>query len=264
MALSVATAGCNVNCKFCQNWEISQAKPEDIPAKFLPPKELATAAGENHCAAVAFTYSEPTVFNEYVTDAAEAARAAGVKSIVVSNGFIQQAPMMRVCQHVDAIKIDLKAYSPDYYRNVVDGQLQPILDTMVTVRKHAPWMEIVYLVVPTLNDRDAEVRDMARWIKAELGPDVPIHFTRFMPLYRLQNLPPTPVQTLERLKAVADAEGLQYVYIGNIPGHPAENTYCPKCHQLLIERAGFTIKQMNLRKGKCPGCQHAIPGVWQS
>jgi pyruvate formate lyase activating enzyme len=253
-----------VHCKFCQNWEISQAKPEELPAQYLPPQALASAAVENKCAAVAFTYSEPTIFNEYVTDAAEAARAAGVKSIVVSNGFIQQEPIKRVCQRADAIKIDLKAYSPDYYRNVVDGQLQPILDTMVTVRKQARWMEIVYLVVPTLNDRDEEVRDMSRWIKAELGPDVPIHFTRFRPLYLLQNLSPTPVQTLERLKAVADAEGLQYVYIGNVPGHPSENTYCPKCHQMVIERAGFTIKQMNLRKGKCPNCQHAIPGVWQS
>ena len=264
MALSVATAGCNVNCKFCQNWEISQAKPEDLPANYLPPKELASMAGENRCAAVAFTYNEPTIFNEYVTDAAEAARAAGVKSIVVSNGFIQQEPLKRVCQRADGIKIDLKAFSSDYYRNVVGGQLQPILDTMVTIRKQGRWLEIVYLVVPTLNDRDGEVREMSRWIKAELGPDVPIHFTRFTPLYLLKNLPPTPVPTLERLKAVADAEGLQYVYIGNVPGHPAENTYCPKCHHLVIERAGFTIQQMNLHKGKCRDCQHPIPGVWQS
>ena len=248
LAFSVATAGCNVNCKFCQNWEISQAKPEDLPAQYLPPKELASLAGENRCPAVSFTYNEPTIFNEYVTDAAEAARDAGLKSVVVSNGFIQQEPMKRVCQRVDAIKIDLKAFSEDYYRNVVNGELQPILDTLVTMRKQGRWLEIVYLVVPTLNDRDAEIRDMSRWIKAELGPDVPIHFTRFHPLYLLKNLPPTPVETLERAKAVADAEGLHYVYIGNVPGHPAENTYCPKCHQFVIERAGFTVKQMNLRK----------------
>ena len=262
MAFSVATAGCNVNCKFCQNWEISQAKPEDLPAQYLPPKDLATLARDNQCAAVAFTYSEPTISNEYVTDAAESARDSGLKSIVVSNGFIQQAPLKRTCQRVDAIKIDLKAYSQDYYRDVVRGQLQPILESLITIRKQGKWLEIVYLTVPTLNDRDAEIRDMSRWIKTELGPDVPIHFTRFMPLYLLKNLPPTPVATLERLKAVADGEGLQYVYIGNVPGHPAENTYCPKCHSLVIERAGFTIKQMNLHKGKCQKCQHPIPGVW--
>jgi pyruvate formate lyase activating enzyme len=264
VAFSVAAVGCNVNCKFCQNWEISQAKPEDLPAKYLPPKDLASLAIQNHCAAVAFTYSEPTVFNEYVTDAADAAHEQGIKSIVVSNGFIQQEPIKRTCRHVDAIKIDLKSYSQDYYRNVVDGQLQPILDTLVTIRKQGRWMEIVYLVVPTLNDKDSEIRDMSRWIKAELGPDVPIHFTRFRPLYLLKNLPPTPVETLERLKAVADAQGLQYVYLGNVPGHPAENTYCPKCHHIVIERAGFTIKQMNLQKGKCKNCQHPIPGVWEA
>ena len=262
MAFSVATAGCNVNCKFCQNWEISQARPEDLPAQYLPPKGLAALAGTNRCAAVSFTYNEPTIFNEYVTDAAEAARDAGLKSVVVTNGFIQQAPLKRVCQRADAIKIDLKAFSADYYRNVVNGQLQPILDTLVTIRHQGRWLEIVYLTVPTLNDHEAEIRDMSRWIKAELGPDVPIHFTRFHPLYLLKNLPPTPVETLERAKAVADAEGLHYVYIGNVPGHPAENTYCPKCHKLVIERAGFTVTQINLHKGKCQNCQNPIPGVW--
>jgi pyruvate formate lyase activating enzyme len=262
MAFSVATAGCNVNCKFCQNWEISQARPEDLPAQYLPPKELASLAGNSRCAAVSFTYNEPTIFNEYVTDAAEAARDAGLKSVVVTNGFIQQAPLKRVCQRADGIKIDLKAFSADYYRNVVDGQLQPILDTLITIRKQGRWLEIVYLTVPTLNDHETEIRDMSRWIKAELGPDVPVHFTRFHPLYLLKNLPPTPVETLERCKAVADAEGLHYVYVGNVPGHPAENTYCPKCHKLVIERAGFTVTQMNLHKGKCQYCQNPIPGVW--
>lgn len=264
MAFSVATAGCNVNCKFCQNWEISQAKPEDLPAQFLPPKELASSAGKNHCAIVAFTYNEPTIFNEYVTDSAEVAREAGLKSVVVTNGFIQKEPMKRVCQRADAIKVDLKSFSADYYRNVVNGELQPILDTLVNIRKQGRWLEIVYLTVPTLNDRESEIRDMSRWIKAELGPDVPLHFTRFHPLYLLKNLSPTPVETLERAKAVADAEGLHYVYIGNVPGHPAENTYCPKCHHLVIERAGFTVKQTNLRKGKCQNCQNPIPGVWES
>jgi pyruvate formate lyase activating enzyme len=264
LAFSLATAGCNVNCKFCQNWEISQAKPEELPATYLPPDRVASLAKQNQCPAVAFTYSEPTVFNEFVTDAADAARTQGLKSVVVSNGFIQQAPLKKLCRHVDAIKIDLKAFSPSYYRDVVNGELQPVLDTLVTVRKQAGWMEIVHLVVPTLNDRDTEFRDLARWIKSNLGPEVPIHFTRFQPLYLLKNLPPTPVETLERAKAIADAEGLHYVYIGNVPGHPAENTYCPKCRRLLIERAGFTVTQVHIRKGKCEYCQNAIPGIWRS
>src|SRR5512146_766144 len=256
LAFSLATVGCNVNCKFCQNWEISQAKPEDLPARYMPPVDIASLAKQNRCPSVAFTYSEPTVWNEFVTDAADAARAQGLKAVVVSNGFIQQEPLKQLCQHVDAIKIDLKAFSPNYYREVVNGELQPVLDTLVTTRKQAKWMEIVHLVVPTLNDSDTEFRDLVRWIKANLGADVPIHFTRFQPLYLLRNLPPTPVETLERAKAIADAEGLQYVYIGNVPGHPAENTYCPKCRRLLIERAGFTITQMHLRKGKCEYCQN--------
>ncbi len=264
LAFSLATAGCNVNCKFCQNWEISQAKPEDLPARYMPPADVAALAKQNQCPAVAFTYSEPTVFNEFVTDAADAAREQGTKAVVVSNGFIQQEPLKRLCKHVDAIKIDLKAFSAKYYREVVNAELQPVLDTLVTTRKEAKWMEIVHLVVPTLNDSDTEFRDLARWINANLGSDVPIHFTRFQPLYLLKNLPPTPVETLERAKAIADAEGLQYAYIGNVPGHPAENTRCPKCRRLLIERAGFTITQNHIRKGKCEYCQHVIPGVWSS
>ena len=262
LAFSIATVGCNVNCKFCQNWEISQARPEELPATYLPPTKVAALAKQNQCPAVAFTYSEPTVFNEFVTDTADAARAQGLKSVVISNGFIQQEPLKKLCGHVDAIKVDLKSFSPAYYRNVVNGELQPVLDTLLTLRKLGKWSEIVYLVVPTLNDRDPEFRDLARWIKSNLGPDVPIHFTRFHPLYLLKNLPPTPVATLERAKAIADAEGLHYVYIGNVPGHPAENTFCPKCRRLLIERAGFTITQMHIRAGKCEYCKHVIPGVW--
>jgi len=165
LAFSLATAGCNVNCKFCQNWEISQANPEDLPARYMPPADVAALAKQNQCPAVAFTYSEPTVFNEFVTDAADAAREQGMKAVVVSNGFIQQEPLKRLCKHVDAIKIDLKAFSAKYYREVVNAELQPVLDTLVTTRKEAKWMEIVHLVVPTLNDGDTEFRDLVRGSK---------------------------------------------------------------------------------------------------
>jgi len=264
LAFSVATPGCNVNCKFCQNWEISQPRPEELRSVHVPPKELAERAKASGCPLLAYTYTEPVVFNEYVVDAAEAGHAVGLRSVVVSNGFIQQEPLKRLCQSVDAIKTDVKAFSEKYYREVVRGELKPVLDTVVTVRKHARWSEIVYLAVPTLNDSDAEFRGLARWIKSEVGADIPVHFTRFHPLYLLTNLPPTPVETLERAKAVADAEGLQYVYVGNVPGHPAENTYCPKCRHLLIERAGFTIRQMHVQKGKCEYCKQPIPGIWKT
>jgi pyruvate formate lyase activating enzyme len=176
---------------------------------------------------------------------------------------MQEEALKAAYGKMDAVKIDLKAFSETYYRNVVTGQLKPVLDTLVTLRKMGKWTEIVYLVLPGMNDGDAEFRGLAQWIKSNLGADVPLHFTQFHPEYLLKNLPITPVPTLERAKAIADAEGLHYVYIGNVPGHPAQNTYCPKCSHLLVERAGFTANQMLIRKDNCcPFCRHPIPGIW--
>lgn len=261
-AFSVATAGCNVNCKMCQNWDISQVRPEQVRSTYVPPEKLTTLARQNNCPVIAYTYSEPVVYLEYVLDCAEAARAAGVRSVVVSGGYIQTDPLKALSTRVDAIKIDLKAYSEQFYKEVVNGELKPVLEALVTLRKNGTWNEIVYLVVPTLNDGDAEFRGLARWIKSELGPDVPVHFSRFHPEYLLKNLPPTPLETLERAKAIADAEGLHYVYIGNVPGHPAESTYCPHCRRKVVERTGYTIAGIHLHHGKCQYCQTPIPGVW--
>ena len=262
MAFSIATAGCNVNCKMCQNWEISQSRPEQVENTYLPPKSVPALAQRNNCVSIAYTYSEPVVFCEYVLDTAEAGRAAGVKSAVVSGGYIQEEPLKQLCRRVDAIKIDLKAFSEKFYKEVVNGELKPVLNTLVAIRKQGTWNEIVYLVIPTLNDSDQEFKSLARWVKTELGPDVPLHFSQFHPEYLLKNLPPTPVATLERAKAICDAEGLHYVYIGNIPGHPAESTYCPKCRRVVVERAGFAVRAMHLNRGKCKFCQQVIPGVW--
>jgi pyruvate formate lyase activating enzyme len=262
MAFSVATAGCNVNCKMCQNWEISQVRPEQVPSNYLPPRELAALARQYDCVSIAYTYSEPVIFYEYVKDAAEAGRANGVRSVVITGGYIQQEPLKEWCKAVDAIKVDLKAFSEKFYKEVVNGELKPVLETLVTLREQGMWTEIVYLVIPTLNDGDQEFQALAKWVKSNLGPDVPVHFTRFHPEYLLTNLPPTPIESLERAKGIADAEGLHYVYIGNVPGHPAENTYCPRCHRVLIERLGYIIKQTHLKKGRCGYCQQVIPGVW--
>lgn len=262
LAFSIATAGCNVNCKMCQNWDISQSRPEQVRSTYLPPKDLANIVQQNRCPIIAYTYSEPVVFYEYMRDAADAGHALGIKSVVVSGGFIQQDPLKKLCPGVDAIKVDLKAFSENFYKEVVHGEIKPVLDALVTMRKLGIWNEIVYLVIPTLNDTDAEFRALAQWIKANLGVDVPLHFSRFHPEYLLKNLPPTPIDTLERAKAIADSEGLHYVYLGNIPGHPAENTYCPKCRHLVIGRIGFTVTEMHIHKGKCEYCQQVIPGVW--
>jgi pyruvate formate lyase activating enzyme len=219
-------------------------------------------ARQYNCPTIAYTYSEPVVFAEFIMDTADAGHAAGVRSIVVSNGFIQQDALKEAYGRMDAVKIDLKSFSESYYSKVVTGQLKPVLDSLVTLRKMGKWTEIVYLVLPTLNDSDAEFRGLAQWIKANLGADVPLHFTQFHPAYLLKNLPITPVETLERAKAIADAEGLHFVYIGNVPGHPAQNTYCPKCRKMLVERVGFTASEMLIKNGKCPFCQQPIPGVW--
>ncbi|MGA2166753.1 MAG: AmmeMemoRadiSam system radical SAM enzyme [Terracidiphilus sp.] len=264
LAFSLATAGCNVNCKFCQNWDISQVRPEQIPADYAPPQRVAELAKQYSCPTIAYTYSEPVIFAEYLMDAADAGHEAGIRSVVVSNGYMQDEALKAAYGKMDAVKIDLKAFTESYYRDVVTGQLKPVLDSIVTLRKMGKWTEIVYLVVSTLNDSDAEFRGLAQWVKTNLGADVPLHFTQFHPEYLLKNLPITPVPTLERAKAIADAEGLHYVYIGNVPGHPAQNTYCPQCRRLLVERVGFTASQMLIRKDSCPYCRHPIPGVWHT
>jgi len=262
MAFSVATAGCNVNCKMCQNWEISQVRPEQVRNTYLPPQQVAVLTQQYQCASIAYTYTEPVVFIEYVLDAADAGHAAGLKSAVVTGGYIQADPLKQLCRRVDAIKVDLKSFSERYFKEIVNGELKPVLDALVTIRGQGIWNEIVYLVIPTLNDSDQELRALARWVKGELGPDIPLHFTRFYPEYLLKNLPPTPVPTLERAKAIGDAEGLHYVYIGNVPGHPAENTYCPNCRRVVVERTGLMVKAIHLNRGKCQFCQQTIPGVW--
>jgi pyruvate formate lyase activating enzyme len=262
LAFSIATAGCNVNCKMCQNWEISQVRPEQVRAIYLPPEQVAAAARRNGCPVIAYTYSEPVIFYEYMLATADAAHAQGVLSVAITGGYIHEEPLKKLCKHLDAVKVDLKAFSPQFYKDIVNGELKPVLDALVTLRAQGMWTEIVYLVIPTLNDSDREFKGLAKWVKAELGPDVPVHFTRFHPEYLLKNLPPTPVPTLERAKAAADAEGLHYAYIGNVPGHPAENTVCPRCHRVVVERMGFQIGAVSIQKGRCRFCQQSIAGVW--
>jgi pyruvate formate lyase activating enzyme len=262
VAFSIATAGCNVNCKMCQNWDISQSRPEQVRSIYLPPAQAVAAAKQNACPIIAYTYSEPVVFYEYMTAVAEAAREQGLKSAVVTGGYIQQEPLKKLCRHVDAVKVDLKAFSPKFYKDIVNGDLKAVLGTLTTLRAQGMWTEIVYLVIPGLNDGDKEFAGLSKWVKEELGPDVPVHFTQFHPEYLLKDLPPTPIATLERAKAVADAEGLHYIYIGNVPGHPAESTYCPRCRRKVVERQGFTIASVDIVKGNCRFCHQPIAGVW--
>jgi len=262
-ALSVATAGCNVDCKFCQNWNISQALPEEVPSKFVSPENLAYLANKYKTPTIAFTYTEPVVFTEYVYDCASIGKDFNVRSVMISNGFINKKPMSDLCNVLDAVKIDFKSFNPDFYKKIVRGRLKPVLDTLVLLKEKGIWYEMVYLVIPTLNDNPQEIREMSKWILSNLGPDVPIHFTRFHPEYLLTNLPPTPKTTLETAYKVAKDAGINYVYIGNIPGHPAESTYCPSCGKILINRIGYYVKAINIKNGKCKFCGQSIPGVWK-
>ncbi len=261
-ALSLATAGCNVNCKFCQNWEISQSRPEQTNNLHLPPKEVVDICLKQKVPTIAYTYSEPVIFYEYMYDTAERGHRKGIKSVMITGGYIEQKPLAELMPHLDAIKVDLKAIRPAYYKNIVRGELQPVLDRLIQIKKAGMWLEIVYLVVPTLNDSEAEFKELAQWIKKYLGADTPLHFSRFYPQYLLKNLPPTPKKTLETAHAVSQAEGLQFVYLGNLPGHPAESTYCPKCGKILVERRGYRIYQNNLSGNRCSFCGAVIPGLF--
>jgi pyruvate formate lyase activating enzyme len=264
LSFSIATAGCNVNCKFCQNWQISQVRPEAIKSYFVPPDEVARLAKDASCKSIAYTYSEPTIFYEYMVDTADKAHEREVKSVVVTAGYIEQKPLIELCKKVDAIKVDLKSFREQYYQDIVKGELKPVLDSLITMRGLGVWTEIVYLVLPTLNDSENEIRSMCQWIKRNLGKEVPVHFTRFYPTYRMKNLPPTPISTLERAKKIADAEGLHFVYVGNVPGHSAENTVCPTCQHILIERRGYTIRNLRIKNSRCEQCDNPVPGIWDA
>ncbi|MCK4224301.1 MAG: AmmeMemoRadiSam system radical SAM enzyme [candidate division Zixibacteria bacterium] len=261
-AFSIATAGCNINCKFCQNWEISQVRPEQVQAYHLPPEEVASYAQESGSRSIAYTYSEPVVFYEYMLDCAIAGKRRGIKSVVITAGYINHDPWLELIREVDAIKVDFKAFTEEFYQDICSGKLKPVMDALVDLAQSNIWYELVYLVVPTLNDNFDDIRRMCKWMIKELGRDVPLHFTRFHPMYLLKNLPPTPVSTLERAREIALEEGMNFVYVGNVPGHKGEHTYCPDCKQVVIERVGYRITQMNLKNGKCKFCGKAIPGVW--
>ncbi|WP_420237876.1 AmmeMemoRadiSam system radical SAM enzyme [Telmatobacter bradus] len=264
-AFSIATAGCNVSCSFCQNQDLAQTLPELLPAEYAPPESIATLARQSHCQSIAYTYSEPTISAEFVMDTVDAGHDLGLCSVAISNGYVQTKALRSLFGGMDAVKIDLKAFTEKFYREVVHGHLKPVLDALLTLRTMGKWIEIVYLTIPTLNDSELEIHEMAQWVKSSLGPDVPLHFTQFHPAHQLRGLPITPVATLERARAVAQAAGLHYVYIGNVPGHAAQNTYCPGCGKLLVERVGFTANKLLVRKDNtCPYCLHGVAGVWQA
>ncbi len=261
-SFSIATAGCNFQCKFCQNWQISQIFPEESYNMDFSPNQVVRKALEMKARSIAYTYVEPTVFYEYMWDTAQLAKKAGIKNVYHSNGFINPNPLRNLCKILDGANIDLKGFTEDFYRQLCGGQLEPVLKSLKILKEEKVHLEITNLVIPTMNDDLARVRQMCLWIKNELGAETPIHFSRFYPLYKLNALPPTPVSTLDAVRATAQAAGLEYVYIGNIPGHVAENTLCPRCRQMIIKRTGFMVGEVLIRQGRCGKCGNPIPGVW--
>ena len=260
-AFSIATAGCVLSCKFCQNWQISQAKPEDTDTYDLPPEKVVSNAVAYKCRSITYTYTEPTVFYEYMYDTAVIARKQGIKNTMHSCGYINEKPLRTLSKFMDAADIDLKGFTEDFYSRICSGSLRPVLNALVILKEVGVWLEITNLVIPTLNDDLNNVREMSRWIAKNLGADVPIHFSRFFPHYKLTNLPPTPLETLEAVRKTAMDAGLKFVYIGNIR-HEGENTFCPKCKKVLIERMGYFVKQNHISNGKCTFCSSAVAGVW--
>ena len=260
---SLAVAGCNMRCIFCQNWQISQSRPDETQNYYLPPEDAVKKAIESNCKFIAYTYTEPTVFYEYMLDIAKLAREKGLKNVMHSCGYINPEPLKELLKYMDAVNVDLKGFSEEYYARASAGaQLKPVLETLKTIKHEGVWLEITNLLIPGLNDDPAKIKEMCLWIKENLGDDVPLHFSRFMPAYRLENLPPTPIEKLEEARRIAKGVGLKYVYIGNTPGHEGENTYCPNCGKMIVKRMGYRILENDIKDRKCKFCGYAIAGRW--
>ncbi len=262
LAYSIATVGCNFACRFCQNWDISQAGPEDVSVPYCGPEAIAAAAKKAGAKTIAYTYNEPTIFAEYLADCARAGRERGVESVMVSNGYITAEAQKTLLPLLRAVKVDFKAFSQEFYGKICGGELQPVLDTLKRLAGAGVWYEIVVLIIPTLNDGADELKRMSAWMVRELGRDVPLHLSRFTPMYKMKNIPPTPPETLRRAREIAEGEGMRFVYIGNVPGEEAQHTVCPSCKALLIRRYGYRILENTIADGKCQACGRPVPGIW--
>ena len=269
--LSFGTAGCNLACKFCQNWDMSKSREMDTLADSASPGELASAARDLGCASVAFTYNDPTVFMEYAIDVAQACREVAVKTVAVTAGYICPEPRAEFFRWIDAANVDLKAFTERFYRRVCGSELAPVLDTLVYLKRETSvWFEITTLLIPGENDSDAELDSMTRWIAEHLGADVPLHFSAFHPDWKMTDHPPTPPQTLTRAREIAMRNGLRYVYTGNVRDKAGGSTWCPGCHALLIERDWYQLGHWGLTPDACcaqcglriPGVFAARPGTW--
>ena len=263
-SFSIATAGCNSRCKYCQNWTISQRPPEETMNKRLSVPNLVESASSNGCRSIAYTYNEPIIFYEYMLDASKLAKEKGIYNVMVTGGKINPDPIKRMLSYVDSANFDLKGFDKKYLREVCAQDLDNILQSLTLMKQGGMWVEITNLIVPTLNDKMDDIRQMVKWIKRELGPDVPLHFSRFWPQYKLRSLYPTPTETLKRARDIALEEGLHYVYIGNVPEIGTGDTVCPRCKNTVIKRIGYSVLENHVSSdGICGFCGNKIAGIWK-
>ncbi len=261
-AFSIATAGCNLTCLNCQNWDISQVSPKETRNYNLPPAKVVSEALANNCKSIAYTYAEPIAFYEYVYETAKLAHEKGIKNVFISNGYINEKPLRDIAKYLDAANINLKAFDDDTYKKLNGGTLQPILNTLKILKEEKVWLEITNLIIPSWTDKPDMIKKMCDWLYKNNLHEYPLHFSKFVPLYKLTHLPITPVATLEKAKEIALKAGIKYVYIGNVPGNEAENTFCPKCKKKIIERKGYKISLNNIKENKCTSCGEKISGIW--
>ena len=263
LAFSVATVGCNMTCRHCQNADISQVDRGSgrIMGRDVPPQRLVEVAREQDCQTIAYTYTEPTIFFEYALDTARLATAAGLKNIFVTNGYMTAEALKMIAPNLDAANVDLKSFRDDFYREICGARLQPVLDTIKRMHELGIWVEVTTLVIPGHNDSEEELESIARFL-VEISPEIPWHVSAFYPTYRLTSAPRTPVSTLQRAREIGQSAGLRYVYTGNIPGDDGENTFCHNCGKIIIERTGYLVSAVNIREGKCAFCAAPAAGIW--
>jgi len=259
---SLATAGCNFRCLNCQNWQISQASPQELDHFDLMPEEVVQQALQFGTNMIAFTYTEPTVFYEYVYETARIAHKNGLKTVLISNGYINQKPLIYLCPYLDAANIDLKCFDDAVYRNLDGGSLQPVLDTLLTLKKKGVWLEITNLLIPTYSDNPQMIQAMCAWLVGNGFADTPLHFNRFFPTYKLSHLQPTKKGLLIQAKEIAQHEGMKYVYVGNLHDKSGENTHCPHCKRVVVERTGFAVKKNFILNDQRCFCGEPISGIW--
>ncbi len=261
-SFSIAAAGCTLACLNCQNWEISQVSPRTTNNVEMFPAQVVQEAASSGCKTIAYTYSEPLAFYDYTYDTAKLARARGIKNLLISNGYINGKPLRELAKYIDAANINLKSFSEEIYAKLNGGSLEPIQRTLKILKEEGVWLEITNLIVPNWTDKMDMIKEMCEWLVSSGFADNPLHFSRFFPLYKLTSIPYTPLSTLEAARDIARKAGINYVYIGNVPGTDYENTYCPKCKKMLVERRGFTVTSNNIKNGNCGFCGTRINGVW--